>query len=1182
VSADGRIVVTGSNDGTARLWEAATGREIRRLEGSLPNFVSSVAISPDGRTILTGSNDGMASLWEAATGREIRRLKGHTKPISSAVFSPDGRSILTGSEDKTARIWEEATSREIRRLEGHSGGVLSVAFAPGGHAILTGSEDETVRLWDAATGREIRRLEGHGKAGASVAFSHDGTTILTGSVGGSVRLWDAATGHELRNFRGHVSTVSSVAFAPDGSTILTGSYDKSARLWDTNSGREIRRLEGHEHEITSVAFASDGLTLLTGSLDTTARLWEGSTGREIRRLEGHNEGVSSVAFSPDGRALLTGSQDKTVRFWDLATGRETRRLLGHSDQVTSVAFALDGRTILTGSKDKTARLWDAARGREIRRFEGHRDQISCVAFAPDGRTILTGSWDGSARLWDAASGREIRRLEVDTLGGYTNGVSSVAFAPDGRTILTAHIGWVRQWDVTSGQEIRRYEGHKDLLRPSKGDMVPSKRIIPHETAGNNNVEGELPDVPPATKLESFMSVAFGPDGRTILTGSDGGTTETARLWDTVTGREIRRFEGRGRIFNSVAYSPDGRRILAGSQDGTASLWELHGGDEIQLFEGHGASIDSVAFGPDGHTILTGSKDKSARLWDAATGREFCRFVSFHERIWAVADPDSRFDTNNLEEIKGLHWVFPDDPFKPLSLETFMRDYFEPRLLPRDLAREGFRPVRPLSELNRVQPRVGVANVALGAEPGFAQVSVEVASAEGQFGREGRLRQRSTNVYDVRLFRDGQLVGRWPEPPSGDDAKPEPDPTNPKDMAEWRDANLVPLVDGKATKTFTVRLPHEPGRTVQFTAYAFNEDRVKSATATAEYTVPAGVPKAEPRAYVVGFGAAGFSDPAWDLNFSAGDARLATQELGKALKQAGRYEVVPVVLATDRGTAGRPARPGESSATAANLKAVLERLAGRPVDPAALAAIPGADKVTTATPDDLVIIFASSHGYTDREGAYYLFPSDIGPVRSAGRSIDEERDKALLDACISSGELSAWLRGVDAGQLALVVDCCHAAATVEQPGFKAGPMGSRGLGQLAYDKAMRVLAASAADDVALEALVKGEGNGLLTYALIREGLMNSKAAEPERGLTLGGLMKYAEGQVPTLYAEVVKAAEASKGEAGGARVLVSRGAELEPVVGGGLPEGSSLLKRNAFQTPALFDYARGRDARLGAK
>ena len=173
--------------------------------------------------------------------------------------------------------------------------------------------------------------------------------------------------------------------------------------------------------------------------------------------------------------------------------------------------------------------------------------------------------------------------------------------------------------------------------------------------------------------------------------------------------------------------------------------------------------------------------------------------------------------------------------------------------------------------------------------------------------------------------------------------------------------------------------------------------------------------------------------------------------------------------------------------------------------------------------------------------------------------------------------------VDAGQLSLIVDCCHAAATVEQPGFKPGPMGSRGLGQLAYDKAMRVLAASQSDDVALEALVKGEGHGLLTYSLVREGLMDRKAAGAGVDLTLGLLLKYAKGRVPSLYGEVLNAAEGGKGStAGGRRVLVTRGAELEPLGDAVPPLGSTLRKKHTFQTPARFDYARGRDVILGGK
>ena len=111
-------------------------------------------------------------LWDSATGKEIRRLEGNSQ-ASIIAFSPDGRTVLTGSHDLTARLWEVATGKEIRRLEGHSGPILALALSPDGRYALTSGFDKTTRLWDSATGKEIRRLEGNSQA-SIIAFSPDG------------------------------------------------------------------------------------------------------------------------------------------------------------------------------------------------------------------------------------------------------------------------------------------------------------------------------------------------------------------------------------------------------------------------------------------------------------------------------------------------------------------------------------------------------------------------------------------------------------------------------------------------------------------------------------------------------------------------------------------------------------------------------------------------------------------------------------------------------------------------------------------------------------------------------------------------------------------------------------------------------------------------------------------------
>jgi uncharacterized caspase-like protein len=216
--------------------------------------------------------------------------------------------------------------------------------------------------------------------------------------------------------------------------------------------------------------------------------------------------------------------------------------------------------------------------------------------------------------------------------------------------------------------------------------------------------------------------------------------------------------------------------------------------------------------------------------------------------------------------------------------------------------------------------------------------------------------------------------------------------------------------------------------------------------------------------------------------------------------------------------------------------------------------PGGEKVEKAEPDDLVVISVSGHGYTDKSGTFYMVPSDSG--RTERRMTPE-----VLQRWISSDELSGWLRKVDAGDLVMIVDTCHSAATVEEPGFKPGPMGSRGLGQMAYDKGMKILAASQADDVALES--EKLKQGLLTYALVENGLEERQAAglDGKGEITMEGWLQYGADRVPTLYEEVL---------AGKVQKFTVHSKDTNIDVE--LSDGTSSLKRpNAFQQPSFFNF-----------
>lgn len=493
--------------------------------------------------------------------------------------------------------------------------------------------------------------------------------------------------------------------------------------------------------------------------------------------------------------------------------------------------------------------------------------------------------------------------------------------------------------------------------------------------------------------------------------------------------------------------------------------------------------------------------------------------------WVAVDPAGRFDTNmDLSNVHGVHWVLDGKPLSPLPLEILMRDYFEPRLIPRLLSGSTFPVRRSLEQLNRLQPDVRIESISPGPKPDQVRVRVKVTGGDVP----GRGARHATKAFDLRLFRDGQLVKRWPGGP---------------DVADDRDAWRRRSVVSHGSHEAIVKLPTtSAGGSVNFTAYAFNEDRVKSATARRDYRVPAEIRKRSRRAYVLTIGVDSYQDAGRQLQFAVNDAKAMAQ----VLSALDGYEVVGISL-TSQGRV-----PNEWQATKVNIRAVLARLAGRPLSDS-LELVKGSDRLATATPDDVVIVTFAGHGYTTADGRFFLLASDSGQM-------EQPPSAKALTQFISSDELSEWLRPIDAGQMALIIDACHSAALVEQPGFKPGPMGDRGLGQLAYDKAMRILSGSQADAVALESA--NLKHGLLTYALVHDGFVDKdgkRAADEDRNgqLTLAEWLRWGEQQTPQLYADI----QARRLDA----VSGTRDGAVDPRFRSPTP--------GRVQSPALFDFAK---------
>jgi WD40 repeat protein len=600
-SADGRRVLTESH-GTFTVWDTETGNEILVLGGQ-DLRINSASLSPDGRRVVLGLFDKTARIRDVETGKEVAVFEGHDDQVLDAGFSPDGRWVMTRSARRTVKIWEVETKKELTIPTGEDDQVCAASFSSDGRRLVAGYDSSTATIRDVETMEKLVSLRGHRAAINCASFSPDNRYVVTGSFDTTARVWDAGTGKEIGIFKGHVGLVLSATFSPDNQWVLTREFEDTARIWGVTTGIELDIFKGHEGPIFSADLSPDGRRVVTGSGDGTARIWDMEARGEFTVLEGHEEEINSASFSPDGKRVVTSSLDKTARIWDAETGKEVLVLQGHEYAVLSACFSPDGRRVVAGSGDK-ARIWDAGSGKEILILQGHEDEVLSASFSPDGRKVLTTCFRGP-KIWDAETGKEILALE----GVDLSETSHARFSSDGRRLITrvSGGGGFGIWDADTGKKILVERWGPDnpidaTLSPDGCSVLTiyeDKRAIIRDVKTNKGI----------LSLRNVTSASFSPDGRRVVIGSE----STAVIYDVETGQELQVLRGHGDTIHSVSFSPDGRRAMTCSGDGTARIWDVLTGKESLVLRGHEDKSFTASFSPDGRRVMT-VNEKTVRIW----------------------------------------------------------------------------------------------------------------------------------------------------------------------------------------------------------------------------------------------------------------------------------------------------------------------------------------------------------------------------------------------------------------------------------------------------------------------------------------------------------------------------------------------------------------------------------------
>ncbi|RKT52395.1 NACHT and WD repeat domain-containing protein [Saccharothrix australiensis] len=576
-------------------------------------------------------------------------LDGHEGAVYLTSFSRDGNTLATASYDATVRLWDLRDPDRPRPLgpplRAHKSWVSSAVFSPDGRTLATAGDDGTVRLWDVTDPARPRALgqplDGDNGTIYLVAFSPDGRTLATANEDRTARLWDVGTPSEPRPIGEplgmHSGPVRSVAFSPDGKLLAVGGDDRTVVLWHVEDPARPRLvgapLAGFDGIVRSVAFSPDGRVLATGSEDRTVRLWDVTDpARAVllgRPLAEHNGPVWSVAFNPDGRVLASAGSDGTARLWNvtdpahpLAIGQP---LTGRNGTIYGVAFSPDGYHLATGNQDTSVRLWSLPRTVLI----GHSARTVGPVFTADGSRLVTGSRDRTIRVWDVGDPQRPRGV-LQAVHADDTGVWGIAISADGRTLAGVSDKSLQLWDLSDPGEIRPLGPPLDLHTRYSSPVAfsPDGRVL---VTGSQDDSVQLWDISdranprmlgrPLVGHTGYVHfAAFTPDGRSLVTGS---ADQTVRLWnvaDPAAAQPLGQpLYGHAGVVRAGAISRDGRTLATSGDDRSIRLWDLSTPSRVRPIgpplAGHVEAVVAVAFSPDGRTLASGGDDRAIRLWD---------------------------------------------------------------------------------------------------------------------------------------------------------------------------------------------------------------------------------------------------------------------------------------------------------------------------------------------------------------------------------------------------------------------------------------------------------------------------------------------------------------------------------------------------------------------------------------
>ena len=538
VTTDERLLVSGSDDKTARVWDMTKDFALVAV-CEIGCVAISIDATPDNQLCVVGNEDGTVSVWELDSGRcVVPELGKHERSVESVAVSPDGQLVASGDRGGVIKLWPMNDESEMDSA--HSAGMQD---NPGTSFLLRA----LARLFQAGTGGRgsdstnvslVATLEGHTDWIRTLRFTKDGSKLVSGSEDETVRLWDVRTGSQIGEaFCEHTDWVMSVSISDDGHEIFSVGRDGALCVWRMD-GNLARRVQFAEKVVWmyDAKIISGGEKVVWCDLDsvdvTDVRSDLSATACSSR----HKGVVSAICVTPNGARVISGSEDGALMVWDTATGLQVGTTIeGHESWVNDVAITPDGQRFVSVSDDRTVRVWDLETHEQLAVFEGHSGDVNCVEISLDGKTAITGSWGGTVLMWDLDACDGSHKV----LEGHSGWVWCLYLAQDGQHFVSLSEEEAILWNMETVEIVKRIEKGEACWMPV------------------DEVEG-LFGVPLLSSLR-MGGIRLGSDWIKITYHQNGAESVLATMDSAI---------------NSMGFSPVTKTLCVGLRSGHVGIFEL--------------------------------------------------------------------------------------------------------------------------------------------------------------------------------------------------------------------------------------------------------------------------------------------------------------------------------------------------------------------------------------------------------------------------------------------------------------------------------------------------------------------------------------------------------------------------------------------------------------------------------